>query len=79
MPLGTLQKGSFDVAGASVELIPVQPSSPTSPNLTRESNRVSRKAVPEWVLRVRTPNSAHPIDLGVESKDECVQWAITIR
>ena len=78
MPLGNLQKGSFDVSGAIVEIIPVNPS-PSQPTLTRDSRRGTRRTTPGWILRVRSPSSIHPIELGVETKDEALEWATTIR
>ncbi len=80
MPLGSLQKGSYDVAGAVVELValhsPGRSNSPTD-SLTR--NPSHRKPAPEWLLRVKSPSHTEPIELGVESKEDAMDWCSTIR
>jgi len=50
MPLGSLQKGSFDVTGAQVEGVPFA-----------------------------TPPQAHLIELGVETKEDAIEWCNTIK
>ena len=81
MPLGSLQKGSYDVAGAVVELgalhSPGRSNSPTDSLAQRNSS--NRKPAPEWLLRVKSPSQTEPIELGVESKEDAVDWGSTIR
>jgi len=67
MPLGSLQKGSFEVTGAVVEMVALHPPDRAGP------------APPEWMLRIKPASYTHPIELGVESKEEAIDWCNTIK
>lgn len=80
MPLGSLQKGSYDVAGAMVELVALHsPVRSHSPPDSIGDSALSRKATPEWLLRVKSPSHTDPIELGVESKEDAIDWCNTIK
>lgn len=109
MPLGSLQKGSFDVSGAQVEVIALAPSTPPTPSMmigshlgmggiggdtvslggvsfssnhTNNSGTLQnhgRKPAPEWLLRIKPANQSHPIELGVESKEDAIDWSNIIK
>lgn len=80
MPLGSLQKGSYDVAGAMVELVALHsPVRSHSPPDSIGDNALARKATPEWLLRVKSPSHTDPIELGVESKEDAIDWCNTIK
>lgn len=83
MPLGSLQKGSFDVTGAVVEIVAVNPPDrtgpPSSPADVAINSSANRKVTPEWKLLIKPASYAHPIELGVESRDEAIDWCNTIK
>lgn len=80
MPLGSLQKGSYDVAGAVVELVALHSSARShSPTDSLAGNPSTRKPSPEWLLRVKSPMHAEPIELGVETKEDAIDWCSIIR
>ncbi len=99
MPLGSLQKGSFDVTGAQVEVVPFATppvsglggdnvslsgvsmvSSNSMSSLATQSTTSNRKPnTPEWRLRIKPANQAHLIELGVETKEDAIEWCNTIK
>ncbi|EFX86093.1 hypothetical protein DAPPUDRAFT_236642 [Daphnia pulex] len=76
-PLGSLQKGSYDVAGAVVELVALHPRSQSPPDTSPDLN--PRKIAPEWLLRVKSPLHSEPIELGCDSKEDAIDWCNTIK
>ena len=78
MPLGSLQKGSFDVSGAAVEIFAMGPTSPTS-SAPDHLDLGARRSAPAWMLRIKTPTSLNVIELGVAEKEEAIEWATKIR
>lgn len=76
-PLGSLQKGSYDVAGAVIELVALHPRSQSPPDTSPDLN--PRKIAPEWLLRVKSPLHSEPIELGCDSKEDAIDWCNTIK
>ncbi|KAK2708596.1 hypothetical protein QYM36_014260 [Artemia franciscana] len=64
-PLGNLQKGSLDISGALVEILP-------GPGSTSHAG-------PEVVLRLHTANHYLPFDVGVPTKEEGEGWLLAIK
>lgn len=80
MPLGSSQKGSYDVTGAVVELVSLHSSVRShSPTDSVTGSNSGRKNNPEWVLRVKSPLHNEAIELGVETKEEAIDWCNTIK
>lgn len=76
MPLGSLQKGSFDVSGAVVDIVAVAASSSHAGDVALNGHR---NTAPEWLLRIKTGSQLQPIELAVQTKEEAVEWSNTIR
>ena len=90
---GLQTKESYDVAGAKVELLKLQPSlvrgqstisvsSSTSDivnNHHQSSSTVQAESgAPEWLLRVKLVSKTEILELGVETREEALDWAKAI-
>ena len=77
MPLGALQKGSFDIVGVTVEI------RPNTSHPTVAATAVSEQPHPdnklEWLIHLSHPVTMHEFEVAAESKEEAVQWADTIK
>ena len=76
MPLGSLQKGSFDVSGAVVDIVAVATSPSHGGDVALNGHK---NTAPEWLLRIKTASQLQPIELAVQTKEEAVEWSNTIR
>jgi len=76
MPLGSLQKGSFDVSGAVVDIVAVAVSPSHGGDVPLNSHR---NTIPEWLLRIKTASQLQPIELAVQNKEEAIEWSNAIR
>ena len=82
MPLGSLQKGSFDVAGAVVEMSPLGPlrDALVSPSSVHSNTyTLTRRTSPEWLLSIKIASNGNVVDLGVDTKEEAIEWGHKIR
>lgn len=66
MPLGDLQKGSFDIVGVTVEI--------------RENpdNHFGAQGL-EWIIRIENPISRSMFEVAAATKSEALEWAAEIR
>ncbi|XP_032784471.2 1-phosphatidylinositol 4,5-bisphosphate phosphodiesterase gamma-1 isoform X1 [Daphnia magna] len=80
---GLQSKESFDVSCAEVEFLKLQPSlvraqSTISVSSTQGENVVSKNGAPEWLLRVKLTSKSEILELGVESREEALEWVKAI-
>ena len=69
MPLGNMQKGSFDIMGVTVE-VKQNPNRPT--NLTDNTSL-------EWVIRMEHPINLEEFEVAAGTREDALEWAATIR
>ena len=69
MPLGNMQKGSFDIMGVTVE-VKQNPNRPT--NLTDNTSL-------EWVIRMEHPINFEEFEVAAATREDALEWAATIR
>lgn len=71
------------MSGAEVEFLKLQPSlvraqSTISVSSTQGENVVSKNGAPEWLLRVKLTSKSEILELGVESREEALEWVKAI-
>ena len=63
MPLGSLQKGSFDIVGVTVDI------KKNTVHPAPDRNKL------EWLIHMAHPITQQEFEVGAETRDEALQWA----
>ena len=69
MPLGSMQKGSFDIMGVTVEV---------KPNANRTAVNADNNTL-EWAIRMENPVTFEEFEVAAETREEALEWAATVR
>ena len=74
-----LQKGDmyFDVTGATVVFSKMNRS--TSQTQSDPEQTVDVGVIPKWLLLVKFPSQTENLELGVESREDALNWVQAIR
>lgn len=67
----------FDVTGATVELLKVRQS--TIHGSSDSEQTVEGGVIPRWIVIVKLASETEKIELGVESRENALNWASAIR
>ncbi|XP_008472480.1 1-phosphatidylinositol 4,5-bisphosphate phosphodiesterase gamma-1-like [Diaphorina citri] len=77
--LGNLQKGSLDVVGAVVELVPTASGVSASPHRGGAPTPHRSGGGLECLLRLHNPSMCNVLEVGAETKEEALDWMKIIR
>ena len=72
------REGSFDIAGAEIQIIVPQQIVPSSPSPTAITAIMKKRIIPGWMLRIKLTTEM-VIELGAETEDEVIEWCDTIK
>jgi hypothetical protein len=68
----------FDMTGATVELLKVRQST-IHGSSESEQQTVEGGVIPRWIVLVKLASETEKIELGVESRENALNWANAIR
>lgn len=82
MPLGSLQKGAFDIVGVSVE-VKQNTSGGSGSRISSSSSDLEHNhhqgRAADWILRLERPSEGFSFEMAAGSREEVLDWAATIR
>ncbi len=89
--MGNLRKIGFDVTGAQVEMVSFEAPQNTRETVKTRINSFLRSLstktttgnntlqTREWCLRIKPANPIHLFELGVETKEDAIEWCDAIK